>query len=67
MLVVVWEVPKLFINELIVFLSELEWSLLKVVLGVSMIHEGTEFATLYLGKLNILRKSLEAVRLRKSG
>ena len=48
MLVVVWEVPKLFINEHIVFLSELEWSLLKVILGVSMIDVGTEVASLYL-------------------
>jgi hypothetical protein len=67
MLVVVWKVPKLFINQLIVFLCELEWSLLKVILGVSMIDEGTEFASLYLSNLNILSKSLEAVRLRKSG
>ena len=62
MLVILWEVLKFFIDELVIFFSELEWSLLKVIFSVSVVDKSTESTTLNLSHLEIiLGKSLEDV------
>ena len=60
MLVILWEVLKFFIDELVIFFSELEWSFLKVIFSVSVVDKSTESTTLNLSHLEvILGQSLE--------
>lgn len=46
MLIVIWELGNVNLHFLVVLLRELEWRLLQVVLGVTMIDECTKHSSL---------------------